>query len=76
MLVFATLFGTELGIELLGLLLKDADDNSLNALQAYQNIFWGQTALVLLSMIFVFFIPRQVCRSSETKKALLNNDAV
>ena len=39
MLVFATLFGTELGVELLGLLLQNADDNSLNVLQAYQNIF-------------------------------------
>ncbi|MEZ5589317.1 MAG: MFS transporter [Gammaproteobacteria bacterium] len=57
MLVFATLFGTELGIELLGLLLRDTQADSLAARFAYQNIFWAQVVLTLACMVLVAFLP-------------------
>ena len=56
-LVFATLFGTELGIQLLGLLLQTAHENNLAVRVAYQDIFWVQVGLTLACMVFVVFLP-------------------
>ena len=58
-LVFATLFGTEPGIELLGLLLQNVHDHSLNSLSGYQTVFWVQVALTLMCLLLVVFIPER-----------------